>query len=588
MKTALAWRAGIATDPGLQRTNNEDRVFVDDSRGIFLVVDGLGGHAAGEMAAETAVHVILEHLTEGEANGDVEEKIRRAITEANNRIFELAQSNSEWRGMACVLTLAVAQDDRVTIGHVGDSRLYLVWNGNLRKLTSDHSPVGEREDLGELTECEAMHHPRRNEVFRDVGSQLRDLHDSNFIETKSFLFRPDAALLLCSDGLSDVLTSSQISSIVERYDGDPDTTARELVEAANQAGGQDNISVVFVAGTEFLGSDSNAMLEVRSRHAITRMRTGQTRWLATFRNIVWLLTGMLLGILLWAALERMTPRQVPSKPNQAHVQRLPARIAVNPADSLGIANALSIALSGDTIDVPPGEYLGPIQLKEGVSIVSSSPGTAVLQSAKGADTPRQAGEERLRALGGAAETAPVLRAFLKSDPTSATDSGVGIIARGLHHVRVQGLSIVSDDTHPLRTGILIANSTVQIEDLDISGAIDGAIRFEGDSGGLLLANFIHANPGPGVIISDTSAPRLAGNYISDNGKVPRAIRAGVEIESLARPDLERNVIVQNGLALSGAIPPDYERVIRAKNLFDKNASRGASHAKAGADGGSIP
>jgi parallel beta-helix repeat protein len=165
---------------------------------------------------------------------------------------------------------------------------------------------------------------------------------------------------------------------------------------------------------------------------------------------------------------------------------------------------------------------------------------------------------------------------------------VGIIARGLHNVRVQGLSIVSDDTHPLRTGILIANSTVQIEDLDISGAIDGAIRFEGDSGGLLLANFIHANPGPGVIISDTSAPRLAGNYISDNGKVPRAIRAGVEIESLARPDLERNVIVQNGLALSGAIPPDYERVIRAKNLFDKNASRGASHAKAGADGGSIP
>src|ERR1700728_4331383 len=154
MRTAAAWRAGVATDPGLQRIVNEDRALVDDALGLFLVVDGLGGHAAGEMAAETAVRAITGHMESAALEGrrDVEENIRRAITEANNQIYLLAQQNEDWNGMACVLTLAVAGEDGVTVGHVGDSRLYLIWNGNLRKLTSDHSPVGEQEEHGELTE----------------------------------------------------------------------------------------------------------------------------------------------------------------------------------------------------------------------------------------------------------------------------------------------------------------------------------------------------------------------------------------------------------------------------------------------------
>jgi parallel beta-helix repeat protein len=164
---------------------------------------------------------------------------------------------------------------------------------------------------------------------------------------------------------------------------------------------------------------------------------------------------------------------------------------------------------------------------------------------------------------------------------------VAIIARGIRNARIQGLSAVSDDTHPLRTGILITNSAIQVEDMEISGAIDAAVRIEGGSGGTLLANFIHANPGPGVVVSDGSTPRLVGNYISGNGRVPGAIHAGIEIDSMARPDLERNVIVQNGLGLSGAIPPEYERAIRSKNVFDKNSNRGSSYASAGADG-SIP
>lgn len=308
MRTTAAWRAGIATDPGLERSINEDRVLADESRGVFLVVDGLGGHAAGEMAAETALRVIDDRLTPLDTNESVEAQIRQAISDASNRIYELAEQNQEWHGMACVLTLAVAQEDRVTIGHVGDSRLYLAWSGNLRKLTSDHSPVGEQEDQGELTESEAMNHPRRNEVFRDVGSRPHAPDDPQFIDSKSFLFRPDAALLLCSDGLSDVLTSAQISTIVEQYDGDPSETARKLVHAANEAGGKDNISVVFVAGAEFVGRESHALIDSRPRHAITRMRTAPPRWRRTLKDILLLVIGLILGILLCLAIEWLFPK----------------------------------------------------------------------------------------------------------------------------------------------------------------------------------------------------------------------------------------------------------------------------------------
>ena len=128
--------------------------------------------------------------------------------------------------MACVLTLAAIADDKVIVGHVGDSRLYLTWNGAIRKLTSDHSPVGEREDAGELNEAEAMAHPRRHEVFRDVGSRLREPDEEDFIEVKEFLFKPDAAILLCSDGLSDLLTSAEMLDVIERYNGDPAQVAR--------------------------------------------------------------------------------------------------------------------------------------------------------------------------------------------------------------------------------------------------------------------------------------------------------------------------------------------------------------------------
>ncbi len=281
---------GAATDAGLVRDRNEDRYWADPERGIFLVVDGLGGQAAGELAAETAVEAIRECALDGEA------AIRQAITDANNRIYALAAGRPELRGMACVLTLAVVKDEEVLIGHVGDSRLYLIWQGAIRKLTRDHSPVGEGEDSGELTETEAMRHPRRHEIFRDVGSQPRLPEEPEFIEIFKCRFRPDSALLLCSDGLTDLVTAAQLREISHRYTGDPASVASELVNAANDAGGSDNITVLFVPGAQFPGPDGIT----RPHRAATRLR-GPARVFTG--RVAFLAYGVLIGMLLWAALK---------------------------------------------------------------------------------------------------------------------------------------------------------------------------------------------------------------------------------------------------------------------------------------------
>lgn len=306
MPAAVEWRSGVVSDTGLVRSSNEDRYWIDNDHGVFLVVDGVGGRAAGETAAETAVATIREDLLEME--GGAEERVRRAIARANNRIYELAREAPELHGMACVLTLAVLENQDLVIGHVGDSRLYLIWNGSIRKLTSDHSPVGEGEDTGELTEQQAMLHPRRNEVFRDVGSRPHDGGDDAFIEIRRCHFKPDAAFLLCSDGLSDLLPSAAIRDIVERYDGDPEAIARELVEAANEAGGRDNVTALFVAGSRFRGRAVGRMLDARTRHSTTRMR-GESHEPAPSRyhavlvgRGAFLIYGLLLGLLIGAAL----------------------------------------------------------------------------------------------------------------------------------------------------------------------------------------------------------------------------------------------------------------------------------------------
>ena len=240
MPVKATLRAAGESHVGVVRQNNEDRVHLDPDRGIFLVIDGIGGQAAGEKAADIAINLVRARLER--QTGTAEERIREAIAVANNEILRAAASNPEWHGMACVMTVVVAENGRAIVGHVGDSRLYKIRQGEIRKITHDHSPVGEREDRREISEAEAMRHPRRNEVYRDVGSQEHAPDDPDFIELLAIPFEPDSALLLCSDGLSDQVPSAEIRRTVLANAGHPGGAVHELIEAANRAGGKDNVS----------------------------------------------------------------------------------------------------------------------------------------------------------------------------------------------------------------------------------------------------------------------------------------------------------------------------------------------------------
>lgn len=249
MRVTSAIRAAGETDPGLNRDVNEDRFHVDTTRGLFVVIDGIGGQAAGGKAADSALTIVRARLER--ETGPTADRVREAITAANNEIHRRASLRPEWKGMACVLTVAVVEDGRAVIGHVGDSRLYKLRNDRIEKITRDHSPVGEREDANELSELEAMRHPRRNEVYRDVGSEPHEVGDPDFIDLHEIDFEPDAALLLCSDGLTDLVDSSSINDIVGQLAGQPHEVVRALITAANEAGGKDNVTAVYVEGEQF-------------------------------------------------------------------------------------------------------------------------------------------------------------------------------------------------------------------------------------------------------------------------------------------------------------------------------------------------
>ncbi|MBL8177164.1 MAG: serine/threonine-protein phosphatase, partial [Bryobacterales bacterium] len=242
------FRSHAATDPGHVRRRNEDAVFADDGLGIYIVVDGMGGQNAGHVAAQIAMEKLKARLER--KTGTAERRIREAIALANNAIHEDGQRNAEHAGMGCVLTVALIEDGQLYYGHVGDTRLYRIQNGEIRKLTHDHSPVGELEDSGQIGEAEAMEHPRRNEVYRDAGSAVRDPDDEFFIQTGVEQAAADAAYLLCSDGLTDVVPQSRIREIVEQCAGSPSVVTGRLIDAANEQS-KDNVSAVYIEGGRF-------------------------------------------------------------------------------------------------------------------------------------------------------------------------------------------------------------------------------------------------------------------------------------------------------------------------------------------------
>jgi serine/threonine protein phosphatase PrpC len=226
-------RHASRSDTGRKRRRNEDAYVVQPP--LFAVADGMGGAQAGEVASRLAVEALAD---DGGGTGG-ESRVLELIQEANRRVYEHQGSNSDTSGMGTTMTVALVEDAVVTIGHVGDSRAYLVRDGAVDQLTEDHSLVAELIRSGKLSPEEAESHPQRSVITRALGSDPDVDVDTFTVEA-----HPGDVFLLCSDGLTSMVGDETILEAVEGHRGDLDGAASELVRRANRAGGEDNITVV--------------------------------------------------------------------------------------------------------------------------------------------------------------------------------------------------------------------------------------------------------------------------------------------------------------------------------------------------------
>jgi serine/threonine protein phosphatase PrpC len=227
-------RYASRTDPGRKRRHNEDSYVVQPP--LFAIADGMGGAQAGEIASALAAGA----LSEANANGGGEPRVIELIQEANRRVHERASTDPSTSGMGTTITVALVENDgSVTIGHVGDSRAYRLRSDRLEQITDDHSLVAELVRRGELSPAEAEVHPQRSVITRALGTDPD-------VDVDAFSVRPEPGdlYLICSDGLSDMVSSGAIEEIMRAHRDDLDAAARTLVRAANQGGGDDNITAV--------------------------------------------------------------------------------------------------------------------------------------------------------------------------------------------------------------------------------------------------------------------------------------------------------------------------------------------------------
>ena len=488
VKTKL--RCAGESHVGMVRQNNEDRVYCDADRGIFLVIDGIGGQAAGEQAADIALNLVRARLER--QTGTAEDRIREGIAVANNDILHAAATRPEWHGMACVLTVAVIENGRAVVGHVGDSRLYKIRQREIRKITHDHSPVGEREDRREISEAEAMRHPRRNEVYRDVGSQEHAPDDPDFIELLSIPFEPDSALLLCSDGLTDQVTAAEILRTVLANAGHPGGAVHELIEEANLAGGKDNVSVLVVEGEQFAAA----------REAFPAIAPPSRNVFAA--RPAMFVYGLACAALIFAALGYFgVLERRPEVP--------PARtLKVGTGGFATINEALAKARPGDTVEVSSGEYPEQLRLPSGVTVRGRLPDVPILRAAP-----------------------------IENGPA------VAIVAEGIQGARVLGVRIRADENAPLAVAVLVSDAGLELQDTEIVGAATG-IEIRGKSTAVLRANSIEDCRDTGIRISGDSAPWLLYNAILRNGRRPHDAGPGVIVEAPAHPVLIGNTFGDDG------------------------------------------
>ena len=222
------------TDPGRRRRGNEDAYVLQPP--LFAIADGMGGAQAGEVASALAAEAVREL----DVHGSADRRVVALIQEANRRVHERASTDASTTGMGTTITVAIVEDDgRIAFGHVGDSRAYLLRGDELEQITDDHSLVAELVRRGELSPAEAEVHPQRSVITRALGTEP-DID----VDTFAIAGLPGDLFLICSDGLSDMVDQETIEAILRTNRNDLDAASKALVQAANRAGGEDNITAV--------------------------------------------------------------------------------------------------------------------------------------------------------------------------------------------------------------------------------------------------------------------------------------------------------------------------------------------------------
>ncbi len=252
MKLADALEMAVRTDPGVIRSHNEDAVFADAGLGVAILADGMGGYNAGEVASGLATSRLAEDLA-GVINSPavlgkglhdasiVEAHIVNEVKAANLAIFNAAQSCSQYTGMGTTLVLAWFYDNRVCVAHVGDSRLYRLRGDRFEQLTRDHSLLQEQLDNGMITPEQARYAENRNLVTRALG-----VDPEVEVEVHDYDVRSGDIVLLCSDGLNDMIEDHEIALTLQTLGGNLALAADHLVQMSNANGGRDNVSVILV------------------------------------------------------------------------------------------------------------------------------------------------------------------------------------------------------------------------------------------------------------------------------------------------------------------------------------------------------
>jgi serine/threonine protein phosphatase PrpC len=532
-------RVAFRTDPGRVRTNNEDVPLVDAERGVYGVIDGIGGQAAGELAAAIAHDVILQRLAR--PLGTPAERVREAIAIANNEIFKRASECPDLHGMTCVVTLAVVADRTLTIGHVGDSRLYKLRPEGIAKLTHDHSPVGEREDAREITEAEAMRHPRRHEVFRDVGGAYRDKDEEEYVDVIQEALERDSAVLLCTDGLSDMLPSSTIDRIVKRHAGDPDAVVEMLIAAANDAGGKDNVTVVYVEGPDFAQSvrgtrghaapaPPDPAEHSRKSKTATNSLLAAGRWIVRSRT-TWFALGALAGVL--SALLLVWRMPATNAVGSRTLVVGPTGVGVFPR----IGDALREARAGDTVRIEPGIYPEQIHVPDGVNLVARVPDSVTLARAAG-----------------------------------APGEWVAITARGELGGRISGTRIESTPQLPVDVGIRVSGQGRVLELIEIAGPMRTGLEVE-PGAALTLRGSHFAVHGVALTAGDRSHAVVTRNVFLKSGP---GSGAPLGIAPLAEATLKGNLFAGFGADIvAGAEPADRQQIAAANVILTAEPSPSA-------------